>query len=217
MNAQLTVEVYFDLICPWCLIGSRNLHAALAELRSLEPGIDAEILWHSVPLLPDIPNGGVPYDEFYLRRLGSREAIAARRAQVQATARNAGLAIQFDRIRMMPSTLPGHRLIAAAAARQLPLDALIDRLFVAYFLEGQDIGSLEVLTRIGSEYGLDADTVADCYNGRAGQDFLTTGTARHAVNGVPFYVINRRFPVSGAVSAAVLLDAARKSLVLAPH
>ncbi|SAL86649.1 DSBA oxidoreductase [Caballeronia arvi] len=80
-SASLTVDVHFDFVCPWCLIGKRNLDAAIRRLGSLRPDVSVEVRCHPHQLLPDIPAGGVPYQAFYVNRLGSAKAVDARRAQ----------------------------------------------------------------------------------------------------------------------------------------
>ena len=70
-NASVTIDVHFDFVCPWCLIGKRNLDAAISRFASLRPDVSVKVRWHSHQLLPDMPVGGVPYQAFYVARLGS--------------------------------------------------------------------------------------------------------------------------------------------------
>lgn len=205
----LDIEVWFDFICPWCLIGKRNLAVALEQLRETQPNVDCRIRWRSLPLLPDIPAAGVPYRDFYLRRLGSPEAVAARRMQVQAAAHAAGFEIPFDRLEVMPSTLAAHRLVAAAEANNLDVAGLVDAFFTAYFMDASNIGDPAVLTRIGVDAGLDAGTVA-AY-------LAANGTSRAPPpqpldHGVPFFVFGGLVAVAGAQAPVTLLAAARKAL-----
>ncbi|HEX6736074.1 MAG TPA: DsbA family protein, partial [Azonexus sp.] len=143
----MTIEVHFDLICPWCLIGKRHLATALQRFRELHPDVSPRIVWTACPLLPDTPPQGLPYDAFYERRLGGKTAVAARRAQVQAAAATAGFQFNFEAIRVMPNTLPAHRLIRQVQQHGAPeqVETLIEKLFTAYFLDGCDIGNTDVL------------------------------------------------------------------------
>ena len=111
------VDVYFDLICPWCLIGKRQLDAALARWRAEHAGADVHVRWHSVRLIDGVPPEGWDFAAFYERRLGSPEAVQARQAQVRAAARQAGAEIDFSRIRVFPDTGPAHQLLALGARR----------------------------------------------------------------------------------------------------
>src|SRR5579864_1052821 len=146
-NASVTVDVHFDFVCPWCLIGKRNLDAAISRLASLRPDVNVKVRWHSHQLLPDMPVGGVPYQAFYVARLGSAAAVAARRAQVQEAACAAGVQLAFDRIEVMPNTRAAHNLVAWAATTDAAFQpaSLIDRLFTGYFMDGEDIGNPDVL------------------------------------------------------------------------
>lgn len=74
MSQKLSLTAYFDLICPWCLIGKRHLTSALAMLRRQQPGVEVEIEWRPHILLPGTPMSGIPYQAFYERRLGSKDA-----------------------------------------------------------------------------------------------------------------------------------------------
>ena len=73
-KASLTIDVHFDFVCPWCLIGKRNLDAAVSRFASLRPDVCVKVRWRSHQLLPDMPVGGVPYQAFYVARLGSASA-----------------------------------------------------------------------------------------------------------------------------------------------
>ena len=87
----LEIEVFLDFICPWCLIGTRHLRAAMKRLTELRPEIELRVVWRSVQLLPNTPLVGEPYQAFYLARLGGSEAVAARRAQLQQAGRPVGI------------------------------------------------------------------------------------------------------------------------------
>lgn len=205
----LDIEVWFDFICPWCLIGKRHLASALERLREAQPEVNCRIRWRSLRLLPDIPAAGVPYREFYLRRLGSAEAVAARRLQVQSAARAAGLEIPFERLQVMPSTLAAHSLVAAAEADGSDPGRLVEALFTAYFMDALDIGDPALLTRIAVDAGLDAGIVAAYL---AAGDITPKAGPLPITHGVPFFVFDGRVAVTGAQSPVALLDAARKAL-----
>lgn len=207
MNPSLRIEVHFDLICPWCLIGKRHLAAALQDFRRLRPDISVELVWKSRELLPGTPPAGLPYQAFYERRLGSRGAVAARRAQVQEAAAPAGIQFAFERIQVMPNTRSAHRLIALAKSECGPAGtaALIERLFTGYFLRGENIGDPKVLSRIAGEFGVGQARLADALAAPAGSD-LDADLDAPDVSGVPYFVFNGRYPLSGAHPAETLLQ-----------
>jgi predicted DsbA family dithiol-disulfide isomerase len=207
----LRIDVFFDLICPWCLIGKRQLERALVELRVSCPDVEVELAWHGVQLLPYIPAQGEPFAEFYLNRLGSAEAVHMRQAQVQQAAAAAGLEISLARIARMPNTADAHRLLQRAEALAEPAqrDALLERLFAAYFQHGEDLGERMTLLAIAESCGLERAAVADCVSGDA-EPFV--GSLNTATGGVPYFILDRRQAVSGAQPAAVLLTAMYEAL-----
>jgi predicted DsbA family dithiol-disulfide isomerase len=214
MRRSLAIEVWFDLICPWCLIGRRHLLNATGRFSSLRPDVAVSVDWRPVPLLPDTPREGLPYQSFYERRLGGPAAVAARRAQVRVAARAADLEIAFDRIEVLPNTLAAHRLLECARrhggpARQL---ALLDALFAGYFLQGENIGDRSVLERIAEARGLDAKALSEWRDARE----EAPRTAPAGVPGVPFYVFNDRLTLSGAHPPQVLVEAMERAVAARP-
>jgi len=208
-SAPLGVEVHFDFLCPWCLIGKRQLDAAARRFEALVPGARVAVTWRSHELLPDTPPDGLDYESFYIHRLGSPEAVALRRMQVREAGLAAGVRFEFDRIRRLPNTARAHALLAQAQAQGVPglASRLVERVLTAYFLEGEDIGAPAVLERLGRDCGLPeaafeaAESVA-----RA----MHAGAARPAGPGtgaVPFFVFDRTHALSGAGSVAALLEA----------
>ena len=214
-NASVTVDVHFDFVCPWCLIGKRNLDAAISRLASLRPDVSVKVRWHSHQLLPDMPVGGVPYQAFYVARLGSASAVAARRAQVQEAARAAGVQLAFDRIEVMPNTRAAHSLVSWAVATGAGFQpaSLIDRLFTAYFMDGEDIGDPDVLKRIGLACGLDAAGLAGHLAASRRDENMPIPRSPQAedVRGVPHFVIDSALSLSGAYSPGAIVDAMLRS------
>ena len=216
MSRMLAIDVYFDLICPWCLIGRRHLTTAVQRFAGLHPDVAIVVDWHSYPLLPGTPAEGVPYQSFYEERLGGREAVAARRAQVQEAARAANIEFAFDRIRVLPNTLAAHRLIDCCArlGSAAQRESLIDALFAAYFLRGEDIGERRVLARVAAECGFAGETVAAWHGSDEASQWVPELAPSH-VSGVPCHVFNGRLSASGAHRPEVLLDVMEQA-ILAP-
>lgn len=210
MSQQLTIDVYFDFICPWCLIGKRHIDAALAQWQNENPKLIAEINWHGVQLLPELPTAGVPFDEFYLRRLGSALAVQKRQQQVQQAAASTGITIDFSMIKTMPNTAAAHRLFSQAAALggTSRRDTLLKQLFTAYFHRGENLGSPEVLLAIAEECGYNLSEFP-CDLLRDASSFSPTST-QHVPNSVPYFEINNQLGLSGAQPGSVLLDAFRR-------
>ena len=207
MQPVLRIDVYVELICPWCLIGQRQLALARAQLAQSDPQVQVQVHWHPVQLVRGLPAEGWPFAEFYLKRLGSAEAVRQRQAQVRAAAAQAGVDIDLARIARFPDTTRAHRLLAFAEAGQHPIEPLLERLFDAYFRRGEDIGSTATLLAIAQELGLDAQAARAWLETAAPQ-----GTQAPAVPGVPFYVFNGERALSGAQPPAMLWSAMRAAL-----
>lgn len=203
---RLAVEFYFDVICPWCWIGLRLFVQARDRLRETHPGVALEVQWRSFPLLPHLPAEGVCYKEFYQRRFGNTAALAHRRAQIQAAGQGIVPPFEFDRIERMPNALLAHRLMAYAQQHGTPaqVEALLERLFEAYFKQGRDIGSFTVLVELGEEV-LGACPMLDAWlaNTSARRELLAN-RAPVSIHGVPALALDRREPLSGVTSVDYL-------------
>ena len=206
---RLDVDVVSDVVCPWCFIGKRKLDAALAELASREPSVHAAVRWHPFELNPDLPGGGIPRAEYLERKWGSVARANENYVRVRSVGERVGIAFRFDRIERQPNTLDAHRLIAWAQ-RQGDANALVERLFAAYFVEGRFVGDRAELARIAGEAGLSEDEARAMLDSDAVRDEVAS-EAREAldvgVRGVPFYIFNGRIAVSGAQDPATLLEA----------
>ncbi|WP_079228275.1 DsbA family protein [Pseudomonas putida] len=211
MKQTLSVEVLFDFICPWCLIGQRQLQAALLLLQREQPQVQVELQWRGVQLLPGLPANGLPFHAFYVQRLGSEQAVRERQAQVRAAASVVGEDIDFTRIRRMPNTANAHRLLQRASSLlgAAQLEAMLAQMFIAYFHQGRDLGDSRVLLAIAQSCGLEAAQVADCLRDD-GSPFLD-GAGR-AGSAVPRFRFNEGRLIAGAQPAEVLLAAMLEAL-----
>lgn len=213
-HARLTVDVYFDFICPWCWIGTRHLASALRTFAMLYPEVKTQVRWRPYPLLPDTPQEGLAYQAFYLSRLGSPTAVSMRRAQVQRAGQAVGIDFDFARISVLPNTQRAHSVVR----NYRRLDAggqpaqLIERIFNAYFVEGADIGDEDVLQRLEAEPNLAQATVPNaCPPG------VCKPVGRGVtVSGVPHFIFNSDVTISGAHPASTLVRAMQNALSLSP-
>ena len=205
-NTTVQVDVYFDLICPWCWIGKTHLDTAQRLLAQQHPDVQLQLRWHSVQLIPQVPPQGWPYQAFYEHRLGGPEAVRARRAQVQTAAARAGLTIHHERIAVFPNTWRAHRLLAFTAQHHPSQhEALLNALFEAFFVQGQDIGSDAVLTQLAYTHGVDSSAVEAF-------DAPSTWSLPDGASGVPLFVFNQQRALSGAQPPEVLLEAMQASM-----
>jgi predicted DsbA family dithiol-disulfide isomerase len=204
MRRLLRVDIGFDFICPWCLIGLRHLQAALRQLRAERPEVEVRLDWRGVQLLPLAPAAGWPFREFYLRRLGGETAMRQRQALVQRAADAAGVQINYGAIGVMPNTADAHRLLEHAGRQgsAAQRDALLEGLFRGYFENGDDLGDREVLLAHGVAAGFERSALLP---GLRGAGLPYDGNA--GAGGVPTYSIGGRVALSGAQPPDVLLAA----------
>lgn len=218
MSRTLRIDVWFDFVCPWCLIGKRQLTRALALLRASDPDVTPDVRWHGVQLLPAIADGGVPFLEFYVRRLGSEAAVRTRQAQVLDAAREAGAAVDFAAIHVMPNTALAHRLYAAAGTIAAPgqAEALLERLFSAYFSRGANIGLLDVLLAEAEACGLPSASLRAALAVAPAQDASASTSAAKwppdPTGGVPCFAFDGGFYLSGAHPPAIVHATMREAL-----
>jgi len=183
----VTLDVWSDLVCPWCYIGKRRLAAALAEE---EPG-SVHVRWHAFQLQPDLPVEGVDAAAYFAARFGGEDRVRAIHERVTGVAQDVGLELRFDRQNRAPNTLLAHRAVKLAADP----DAAIERLFAAHFVEGEDIGDRGTLLRLLPD--VDEVALARGEGSREVRDDVEVAE-QIGVTGVPFFVAGGRVAVSGA-------------------
>jgi predicted DsbA family dithiol-disulfide isomerase len=210
----LSIDIISDVVCPWCYVGKRRLEAALAQ-RAVDAAQPVEVRWHAFELNPDIPAGGVDRRSYLEQKFGGPERAKQIYARIKAAGDEVGISFDFDRIVRQPNTVDAHRLIAWAQDTDLEIsDALIERLFRAYFVEGIDIGNIDALARLAADAGFDATAARTWLASDAGRAAIRAEEQRaHAlgVTGVPFFVFNQRLAVSGAQPAEVLVEAMKQA------
>jgi predicted DsbA family dithiol-disulfide isomerase len=208
------LEVVSDAICPWCWIGKAHLDGALALLEA--EGLRFEIGWLPYQLNPDMPEGGVDRRTYRTEKFGSWERSLELDAQVAEAGRAAGVAFRHDLMARTPNTIEAHRLIRLAGADGVQ-HAAMDRLFRAYFQEGQDIGSRPVLAALGAEAGMAEATLAAFTAGDAARAEVTTESralAQAGISGVPSFLLDRHLLFSGAMPAERMADGFRRAVAI---
>ena len=205
---SIAIDVVSDAVCPWCYIGKRNLEAALADL----PELDVEVRWRPFQLDATIPPEGIDRKAYLERKFGARVGEIYNR--VKDAGAGAGIPFAFEDIERSPNTLDAHRLIrwAASAGAQ---DAMVERLFRDFFIDGKDIGDHAVLIEAARACGMDSGLVADLLAGDADKDNVREeiASAQHiGVTGVPFFILDGKFGLPGAQPPDVLKRAIGKAL-----
>jgi predicted DsbA family dithiol-disulfide isomerase len=210
MSRALRIDVAFDFICPWCLIGKRQLEQAVAQLQQALPDQGVSIDWQGVQLLPHLPAIGESFHDFYLRRLGSEAAVRGRQMQVQQAAEAVGLHFNFERIPRMPNTADAHRLLCQAKVLGSPQqrDQLLERLFAAHFQHGEDLGNTNTLLAIAEACGYSREPMArGLYSD--GRPFQAP---QGGANSVPTFVFDQQLQLEGAQPAERLLQGMHAAL-----
>jgi predicted DsbA family dithiol-disulfide isomerase len=204
----LSISVFSDVICPWCFIGKRRLERALGELGLADT---TKIEWLPFELNPDMPEEGMARAAYRAAKFGSARADQLDR---EMTARGAeeGIAFAFDRQTRTPNTRKAHRLVAYAS-RNGRGEAVAEALFRAYFEEARDIDSRQVLADIAEAAGLDRGgaeaALADEEIGR--QVVALEGRAAEiGISGVPFFIVDGQWAVSGAQAPEHWVEALRE-------
>jgi len=203
---RVGIEIFSDPICPWCFIGKRRLEAALAHCAPVR----AEIAWLPFQLNPDMPREGMPRERYLEWKFGGADAARRVYEPIEAAGRACGIEFRFDLIERTPSTLDAHRLIALAADDRERQNALVETLFRAYFLRGEDIGDRAVLAACAAEAGLDPLAVERRLASDEGVEVVSAEAEqahRMGIRGVPLFIVARRFAVSGAQPPEVFREA----------
>jgi len=203
MPEPLPIVVYSDVICPWCYVGKRRLARAL----SARPQPKRAIRWRAFQLNPGMAAEGMDRKTYLDLKFGGRERAGRVYEAVTAAGRGERIAFAFDRIRRTPNTLDSHRLLRFADAERQ--HDLAEALFVAYFTAGADIGDRRVLADIAAGVGFDHATVTRFLDSRSEVDAVLAEDAlarRQGINGVPCFVFNGRFALSGAQEPEALFQ-----------
>jgi len=207
------LSIVSDTICPWCFIGKRRLEAVLPTLQ--QEGFALSIEWLPYQLNPDMPDDGMDRATYRAAKFGTITKSRDLDAQMTALGREAGIDFRYDRIARTPNTLASHVLIADArrAGGERLQGRTVEALFTAYFVEGRDIGQAEVLRDIARGLGFDhgPSVSADLIELVEQQSLVAR---QSGINGVPTFLFNAQFLLSGAQPPAVLLDTLRHALTL---
>lgn len=198
----MQIEIFSDVVCPWCYIGKRRMDAVLGS----PAGEGLTVTWRPFQLYPQIPQGGIPRDTFMAARFGEDADPAAIYSRVVAEAESEGLDLDFEGIRVAPNTFDAHRLLSWAELSGHQHD-LAEVLFRFYFREGRDVGDPSELRAAAAEAGLDADAARELLSSDDEADKVRSELSLAqavGVTGVPFFVLGGRFAVPGAQSRETL-------------
>lgn len=202
----LTIEVYSDVVCPWCYVGKRRLEQAL---ESTGRQASALRFWRPFQLNPTMPKTGMDRRVYLEAKFGGPGEMHAIQHRISGAGVSAGIEFAFDHIARTPNTFDAHRLIwfAQQQGRQ---DAVVEELFHGYFTEGLNIGEAEVLVVLASRAGLDGAAVGRFLESQDGIEAVRQEEARGrqlGIRGVPYFLLNEKTGVSGAQSVETFVEA----------
>jgi predicted DsbA family dithiol-disulfide isomerase len=202
----MRVDIWSDIVCPWCYIGKREFELGLAAFEQHD---DVEVVHHAFELDPSFPSGpGTPVLELLVAKYGMTPA-QAQDAEQRVTARAQAVGLAMHPGRVMGNTFDAHRLVALGRDRSHQAEVL-QQLYEAYFARGRGIGDRAVLAEAGAAAGLDP---AEVERVLAGDGYAAEVRAdeqqaqAYGIRGVPFFVLDNRYGVSGAHPAATYTGA----------
>ncbi len=211
MRPSLTVEIWSDVVCPWCYIGKRRWETAAAALAD---EVDLQVVFRPYQLDPTAsPGSATPVIEAYAKKFGGHERAAAIIAQVTEVAAGDGLEFHMERA-LRANTLLAHRLLwlAEATGHQY---ALKERLLQAYFCDGADVGDRDVLAGLAEDVGMAGDRVRAFLDSDDGTDHVRSMlqyAADAEITAVPTFVLDGRWSVPGAQDADTFINVIRRLL-----
>lgn len=207
----VSIDVVSDVVCPWCLIGSRNLELALEGL----PDVPVRVTFRPFLLDPSAPPEGSDLRDHLRRKYGDPEPMFRR---VEQVARAAGIPLDFQKVRRFVPTLRAHTL-ARAAIEKGTQRALVRSLFEAYFLEGRDPSAMDVLIDVGGRHGFERAELLALLEDPAALA-ATRAEARQAaeegITGVPFTIVGESLALSGAQPPAAFRQAIERAVAARP-
>lgn len=201
----MKIDVYADIACPWCYIGMKRLQAAAAQ----RPALALERIWRPFQLQPQLPPTGVEWSSFAAKKFGPPERQQQMFAYVQQAGAPDGVTFRFDLVQKANNTTDAHRLVlwAQAQGRAWPM---AEALFQAYFTDGKDLNDFDALVAAAEGAGFDGEGARALLASAQFRDAVAAAqTAANAVGvtGVPFYVFDDKYAVSGAQPVDVFVRA----------
>lgn len=207
---RVRVDIVSDVVCPWCYIGKRRFETAASAF----PDVEFDIHWRPFQLDGTIPQEGIARQTYLSRKFGSQERIAQIYQRISDEGAREGIPFAFDQIKVSPNTLDAHRLLRWAAASGVQ-DALKQRLFDLFFIEGANLADRSVLIEAAEEVGLDGKAMAAKLDSDADvaevKDEIEQAH-RIGVTGVPFFIFNGKIGLPGAHPSETIVQAIEQAL-----
>ena len=204
----LKIDIVSDIVCPWCVIGFRNLKTAMEELES---ELKFEIFWKPYELHPEIPQEGYDKKLYIQQKFGSSNARSPYE-EITKVGESVGFKFNFSKTKRIPNTFMAHRLLWKAEQFNLQTK-LSEALFKAYFTDGLDIGTKEILSKISHSVGMNKEsTISFLDSKEGGQEVadLEMDFIERSIGAVPTYFINDKYIIQGGQEPETFVSFLRK-------
>jgi predicted DsbA family dithiol-disulfide isomerase len=200
----MQIDIISDPVCPWCYIAKRRLDKVL-EMR---PAIKTVINWRPFQLNPSVSTEGVDFMEYYITKFGGEQQAQSEINRIRAAGFEDGIQFEYELIKKSPNTLYAHCLMRLAKRNDVA-NQTVEALFKAYFLEGRDIGNLEVLKDIAVEMGMDGEEVYEDLDEGISSAFVQNelhAARQMGIDIVPCVIINQKYLITGVKKPFDLLQ-----------
>ena len=204
----LKIDIVSDIVCPWCVIGFRNLKKAMEELKS---ELDFEISWKPYELHPEIPQEGYDKKLYMQQKFGSAGG-KSRYDEITKIGESLNFNFNFSKTERIPNTFMAHRLLWKSEEYNLQTE-LSEALFTAYFTDGLDIGSKEILAEISESLGMNKNEILNFLDSsEGGQETagLEMNFIEKSIGAVPTYFINDKYIIQGGQEPETFVSFLRK-------
>ncbi len=193
---KLRIDIVSDVVCPWCVIGFINLQKAIKELNDR---IEFEISWKPYELHPEIPQNGYDKKLYLEQKFGNSYGRHSPYKQIEEIGSSLGFEFNFSKTKRIPNTFNAHRLLWKAGKDGLQTE-LSQALFKAYFTDGRDVGSIEVLSDIAHEVGMKKEGIKNFLHSKEGGQETADDEMEFiekSIGAVPTYFINNKYIIQG--------------------
>ncbi len=206
----MQIEIYSDVVCPWCFVGKRRLEHALETAGYANR---VRVIWRPFELNPTMPKGGLDRRTYLQAKFGGTEALRGMEDRLTKAGEADGIEFAFDRIARTPNTFDAHRLIWLAGQQDCQ-DEVVETIFHSYFTKGSEIGNPGSLAEVASGCGLNREEVERFLaSDRAVQDVRAEEAMGHrlGIRGVPYFVLNGSIAISGAQPPDIFVSALQQA------
>lgn len=202
----MQIEIYSDVVCPWCFVGKRRLEQALERIGAAQR---VEVGWRPFELNPTMPKAGMERRTYLQAKFGGAEVLRGMEDRLTKAGEADGIEFAFDKIARTPNTFDAHRLIWFAGQQDCQ-DKVVEAIFHSYFTKGSEIGNPGSLAEIASGCGLNREEVERFLSSdKAVQEVRAEEETGHrlGIRGVPYFVFNGSIAISGAQPPDIFVSA----------